>query len=246
MTDFEHHWATNQNDLLADKKKEVALQFFKPVLDRIKQKDNAYILDAGCGDGVHAQVLAESEESFSYCGIDISQNAISAARSRVGDKRFEFLVEDMMSTSLDSEVFDIVFSYGVIAYTESPVTVVLELARVTKTGGIVGLWIYPKPEGMLGQLFRITQWLCVKGGSRVSYHIANIIVPFMRLLPVSSGVHLGNATWQQCREVVLVNIAPLHLAFPDKREISGWFSEAGLEIVGEDLDNPVTIWAIKK
>ena len=23
MTDFEHHWATNQNDLLADKKKEV-------------------------------------------------------------------------------------------------------------------------------------------------------------------------------------------------------------------------------
>lgn len=246
MNDFDHHWVVNQNDLVAQKKTEVALRFLKPVLVMLKTNERLCILDAGCGDGVHAQVLSEVKGAYNYCGIDISKNAVSTARSRVDDNRFVFSVEDVMATSFDSEIFDIVFSYGVIAYTKSPEKSVMELSRVTKTGGLVGLWLYPKPTGLLGDLFRMTQWVCMKGGDRVAYHIANLIVPFMRLLPVSSGVHLGNASWKQCREVVLVNIAPLHLRFPDRSEIIDWFAKAGLEITNDDLENPVTIWAVKK
>lgn len=246
MNNFEHHWATNTNDLVADKKKDVAKKFLMPVLDEINQQEGLRILDAGCGDGVHAEALAECDGVFRYSGIDVSQNAVTAASNRVSDERFDFSVEDILSTSFDSNAFDIVFSYGVIAYTKSPRKVMVELARITKGGGMTGIWIYPKPKGLLGVLFRMTQWICVKGGGRIAYHIANLIVPFMRFLPVSSGVHLGNATWQQCREVVLVNIAPLQLAFPERSEIVGWFSDAGLEIIKEDLDDPVTIWAVKK
>jgi len=75
--------------------------------------------------------------------------------------------------------------------------------------------------------------------------IADCIVPFLGLLPTRSKMSLANASWRQCREVVLVNIAPSQLYFPQEAEIEGWFAKNDVETVWRDDKAPVTLWGKK-
>jgi len=245
-SEFEKHWHDNRLDEIATTKKKAARSFLKPVIERIKSQKKAYILDAGCGDGVQAEVLSECSLDYKYLGIDIAQSAISSVKKRIKDNRFEFHVADISEMPINNETFDIIFAYGVIAYLNNPLKGIKELSRVAKKGSIVGAWFYPKRKGFLGEVFNLVRWLCsIEKGNFISYAIANFIVPIMGVLPITSGVHLGNATWKQCREVVLVNIKPEILRFPDQEEVFEWFHAAGLEVIEINSKTPLTIWAKK-
>ena len=88
---------------------------------------------------------------------------------------------------------------------------------------------------MLGEIFNLVRWLCqIEKGNFISHAIANFIISFLRFLPITSGVHLVNATWKQCREVVMVNIAPEILRFPNQEEAFEWFNNSGLNVIEEN------------
>ena len=82
-----------------------------------------------------------------------------------------------------------------------------------------------------------------RAGTRL---VADALVPVLGLLPTRSGLSLRNATWRQCREVILVNIAPRRLAFYDRDELAGWFETSAVEITAEDPDRPLTIWGRRR
>jgi hypothetical protein len=67
----------------------------------------------------------------------------------------------------------------------------------------------------------------------------------MPFLPTQSKLNLKNATWSQCLEIVLVNIAPKQLYFPETAEIEEWFRINNITILEIDHDNPITIWGRK-
>ena len=69
---------------------------------------------------------------YKYIGIDIAQSAISSAKKRIKDKRFEFHVADISAIPIEDATFDIIFSYGVIGYLIDPLKVIHELSRVAK------------------------------------------------------------------------------------------------------------------
>lgn len=244
--DFSRHWEHNLLPEIATTKRMVAQRFLEPVIGALVTSNGLLLLDAGCGDGVHAKVLRKINADFKYLGIDISDVAVKSSQARVADPRFRFQVNDLESLDLPDNSFDIVFSYGVIAYLENPMRGINEISRVVRPGGLIGIWVYPQKTGFMGMAFNAVRWVCRHGGSVITNFMANIIVPFLPLLPTASQVHLGNATWAQCKEVVLVNIAPTNLYFPTHQQLIGWIESTGLKVLFEQTDIPYAVWAIKR
>jgi len=238
--EFDEHWASAEHAIPAGKR-EAARRFLAPILqdDRV----HGVVLDAGCGDGVHAVLLEEEAPGGTLrVGLDISGRALHSTRARVGD-RWQLVQAGLEDLPFRDETFDLVYAYGVVAYTDDPSRSVSELARVTRRGGLVGIWVSPRHGGPAGAALAVVRAICSVVGRRGTLAIANALVPFLGLLPTASRVTLRTAGWRGCREVVLVNIAPRRLVFPSRDEVAGWVTHAGLDVIDEPRDTPVTIWA---
>lgn len=241
---FDDHWSLFSDESVSQKKIRDASGFLAPAIDDYRGKKIA-VLDAGCGNCVHAGALKNGifDKDSIFVGLDISIIGMLTAQRRIPDW---FLVNgDILRAPFVGNSFDMVFSFGVLGYTDNPRRSFDELCRVTKKGGMVGIWLYPHKKGLSGRLFSITRALARSMGPSGAGMIANIIVPFLIVLPTRSKMNLFNATWKQCREVVMVNIEPEKLLFFERDEIIRWYKENNIEIVVEDRSNPITIWGRK-
>lgn len=247
MNIFESHWKKNRSEQIPESKRKVAYKFLEPLLNDPRAKMPLSILDAGCGDGVHLDVLLENQiysKAKLTVGLDMAWSAIILSKQR-HQADYSYVQADVGDLPFDSDTFDYVFSFGVLAYTDNPFKSFCELSRVTKPGGNIGIWIYPKKIGIAGALFSLVRKLCSLLGPHGINILANLIVPFLGILPTRSGISLKNATWRQCREVVLVNIAPKQLFFPSESEVEDWFRINNISIIFKDHKAPITIWGNK-
>jgi len=246
QSDFDQHWRVNPLSQVSDSKLREAASFFRPIVELLRTQP-VKVLDVGCGDGVHWHYLRRlKNEQLSYTGIDISTVVIQRLRQHNVAGKNHFIQMDATALATPNDTYDIVFAFGVVAYTSDPQRCFAEICRVCKPGGWVGIWIYPQQEGLGGPAFDLTRQICQRVGPFWTRRIADLIVPFLGILPTRSRMSLRNSTWRQCREVVLVNIAPKQLAFFRRDEIMTWFVTHGVDIEYEDRDNPITIWGQKR
>ncbi len=247
--EFEEHWESNNTASIALSKIVAANTFLQQLYAEIEEhKGHIKILDAGCGDAVHAKAIAESEfddMNAHFVGIDLSM-AVQRRNSEANFANWDFFHGDITKLPFHDFSFDAVFSYGVICYTDEPAITFKELCRCLKKDGLIGLWVYPKKNSPLNLLFSTVRNLCQFGGKKITKYIADLIVLFLPVLPTQSKVTLFNSSWKQCREVVLVNIAPPKLYFPTTGEVKNWFIENDCEIINIDEDNPTTVWGRKR
>lgn len=226
---FDKHWSENSNTNLPKSKINVAKNFLTPLI-----KKNSYqktILDVGCGDGVHASVLANKKNShlkINYIGLDISKVALSLTAKKIN--KGHYLHASATSLPLKKESIDILISYGVIAYTQNPKKTLREFYRVLKKGGKLGIWVYLQPKGFKLVIFNFIRKITLFCGDWVAHRIADCVVPFLSILPVDSKINLMNASWRQCREIVLVNIQPKDLIFPSEKQLVNWIKKANFKI----------------
>jgi perosamine synthetase len=243
---FENHWSRNAPQELPACKLTGARDFLAPLLEEFATKpESLKVLDVGCGDGVHLQVLNETVgERAQTVGVDLSSVALDAARRRA-PRGFVGVQTDAQALPFDEAKFDAAFAFGVLAYAGDPRRAFAEMCRVVKPGGLVGVWFYPRRSGILGGAFRTVRALCRRVGPWGSARIADLLVPLLPLLPTQSNISLGTADWRQCREVVLVNIAPPQLYFPEPSEIEAMFAAEGINISFRDETQPIAIWGRK-
>ncbi len=120
-----------------------------------------YVLEVGCGVGSTAVYLAK-RHGCRVVGVDISERMIEWARKRAEragvQDRVEFRVADAQDLPFDDGLFDAVICESVTAFPEDKQRAVDEYARVTKTGGYVGLnegtWIKTPPPTELVEYMR--------------------------------------------------------------------------------------------
>ena len=245
--EFDEHWDSNLTKDIPNSKKIIAIEFLYPILKKYNYRNEITILDAGCGDGVHANVIhefaKENNLQIKYTGLDVSQSALRAAKNR--NVEYTFLNADISELPLKDDYFDIVFSFGVLAYMDVPTIGFEELVRVCKPSGSIGIWLYPKDNSFMGYLFLVVRKMCQKLGSKFTRVVADLIVPMLVFLPTKSGVNLKNSTWKQCREIVMVNIEPKQLSFFDEQDIKSWFKYNDVAIIFEDKINKITLWGEK-
>lgn len=244
---FEKHWRDHQHIELPPSKLEAAREFLAALPSDASSADGTLrVLDVGCGDGVHLTVLRERWSGHvEASGVDISLPALFAARSR-GQLGWRAIQGDAGSLPFGDGSFDAAFSFGALAYTDDPRQSFAEVCRVVREGGVVGVWFCPKRGGPLGWAFSTTRAVCRFLGGFATARIADLLVPLLPMLPTRSKITLANATWRQCREVVMVNIAPPMLYFPRQEDVEAMFSDERIEIVHCDDAHPIALWGRKR
>lgn len=102
-------------------------------LDHLKSGN---ILEAGCGPGVFLKVLGNNYPNLSITGIDISDDRIEQANSKLsGKSNAKAIKADIYRLPFPDNHFDFIYSRFLYEYLENPVAATKELFRVCKPGG---------------------------------------------------------------------------------------------------------------
>lgn len=91
------------------------------------------VLDAGCGDGLGAEILART--AARVVAIDHAQTAITEASRDRALPNIDYRVMDCQNLDFDDHTFDLVTSNAVFEYLENVDGFVAEATRVLKPGG---------------------------------------------------------------------------------------------------------------
>lgn len=105
-------------------------------------------LDVGCGTGALSQTILQLAEPARIKGIDRSEGFVNFARERMQDDRVRFEVGDAESLTDTSETFDAVVSGLVLNFIPHPERAFAEMTRVTRSGGMVAVYVWDYAEGM--------------------------------------------------------------------------------------------------
>jgi len=100
------------------------------------------VLEIGCGMGTDGAQFAAA--GADYTGVDLTEAAIELARKRfeVSGLKGEFLVADAEKLDFADEVFDVVYSHGVLHHTPDIEGAIREIHRVLKPGGRAIVMLY--------------------------------------------------------------------------------------------------------
>ncbi|MCR4407107.1 MAG: methyltransferase domain-containing protein [Anaerolineae bacterium] len=138
------------------------LETTKELIELCHINKGSYVLDVGCGVGATACYLAK-RFGCRVIGVDIQESMIARSEERAQKEGVENLVEfkvaDAQNLPFENALFDAVLCESVVTFIEDKQRVVSECARVTKSGGYVGLneelWLKTPPAQVVERVRHI-------------------------------------------------------------------------------------------
>ena len=113
--------------------------------EKLNLKEGETLLDMGCGEGRHS-IGALLETSANVLGLDLSQNDLNTAKSRLNDfdlsdlkTSCNFGVGNINDIPIENCKLDAVLCSEVLEHIDSPQESIKELVRVLKPGGVLAL-----------------------------------------------------------------------------------------------------------
>lgn len=227
--DFEYHWRKFGSAVVNPSKLAAAREFLQGAFgDSLAESMvGQLVLDAGCGDGVHEHVLREA--MCEVVAADPTPSVDAARGAHLECEGIHFVQADLFWLPFRPKTFDRTISVGVLYYTPDPSGGFNKLVELTKIGGTVAIWMYPKRGLVLDKI--------LLGGARAMtrllpegclYTLCLASVPLLRFLPTYSGVTLANSSWRECAEILHVHLRPRYLFAYDEKDVRQWFLDNGL------------------
>jgi len=132
------------------------LKATRELVEACKIGKDSYVLEIGCGVGKTPCTIVE-ETGCRLVGVDLSAGMVEKARERAKKKRLEdrleFRVADAQELPFEDNTFEAVFCESVNAFVPDKAKALREYARVTKSGGYVGMnevhWAQEPPPGLV-------------------------------------------------------------------------------------------------
>ena len=211
------------------------------------------LLDAGCGVGEEARVLARlAGPDGEVTAIDLSTALVAAAARRDRGSGVHYAVGDITALDFPDEAFDRVRSERVLQHLAEPDLAVAELARVTAPGGRVCLidtdWQSFLVEGMPEDIFRELQRLGrERGRGRPSGRLLRGQLVRAGLTDVIAEPVPIPMTDRTTAETVhpFFNPSVLHRMGTVPKELSElWFSAFEAALARDDFLAVLTIWVV--
>ncbi|RJQ27342.1 class I SAM-dependent methyltransferase [Candidatus Parcubacteria bacterium] len=133
------------------------------------------ILDIGCGRG---DLLARMKKmGWGTCGIQISENSISAAKINYG---LNILYGDFVDLDLGSRQFDVVSFFYVLEHVHRPKAYLEKARNLLKPGGVIIVSI-PNGDSLQAKFFR-GKWLILEPPRHLYLFKAKAFTPILREL----------------------------------------------------------------
>jgi SAM-dependent methyltransferase len=109
-------------------------------------------LDVGCGTGALSATILALARPATVTGIDASEGYAAYAREQIRDGRAQFRQGDAEALPFRDKGFDATVSGLVVNFLPEPSRGLAEMARVTRPGGAVAVYVWDYSDGM--QLIR--------------------------------------------------------------------------------------------
>ncbi|MBC7428939.1 MAG: methyltransferase domain-containing protein [Bacteriovorax sp.] len=111
----------------------------KSEMSRLKIKDGARVLDAGCGTGVLSRYVHDTYSNIDVDGFDYSELRVAEAKKRIKGTHYKvnFFQDNIEAMQAFSESYDVIVSRYVIEHLANPKAAIHEMARLLKPGGIL-------------------------------------------------------------------------------------------------------------
>ena len=101
-----------------------------------------FVLDAGCGKGHHLMTISPYVKEA--IGVDISDSVFMAYENTKHLQNIHIIQADLNCLPLKDEIFDYIYSVGVVHHTEFPKVTTQNLYKKIKKGGAMSIWVYGK------------------------------------------------------------------------------------------------------
>jgi len=117
------------------------------ILDRLNLKTGQRVLDLGCGAGGISEYISDQTGTH-VTGIDYSNTAISAAKSRTENKnsQLKFIEADLNKLELEPHFYDAAISIDSIYWVHDTIDVFQRIVKTLKPGGQLVLTIVNIPD----------------------------------------------------------------------------------------------------
>ncbi|MDA8243094.1 MAG: class I SAM-dependent methyltransferase [Elusimicrobia bacterium] len=139
------------------------------------------VLEGGCGGGQHTAFVAEYARSVTAADL----NAVDVAKEHNrGKANVSFVEADIAEMDLGRQ-FDVVFCIGVVHHTDDPDKTVRNLARHTRPGGRLILWVYSKEgNALVEHAVEPLRKLLLAGMSRESLLRLSRLITLLMYVPI--------------------------------------------------------------
>lgn len=217
---------------------------------------NKWVLDVGCGAGRFLDVA--SRWGGRAVGVDFSY-AVEAAQNNVGGRANVDVVQaDVFHLPFRREVFDVIFSLGVLHHTRDTREAFLSLPRHLKEGGLIAVWLYYYTDWLYNRASDFWRGVLRPLPNRAIYAWSALLCavcyplfrqPFMRTHPFSLLLRMLPVNLHEdWHWRVLDTFDWYSPRYQDKDcspvRVTGWCREGGLREV-ELLEFPTSIRAVK-
>ncbi len=103
-----------------------------------------WMLDAGCGSGEKAEVLARLSPEQNVVGLDLGVESLEKATARFGDRtNLDYVQGNIMEPPFKARQFDYGMSLGVLHHTNNTRQAFASFRRLLKEETSMVIWIYP-------------------------------------------------------------------------------------------------------
>ena len=152
------------------------------------EEPRGVVMDAGCGDGIDLAQHAE-RGGVESIGVELSDGGCLASAARIRGRGTAHVVQaDLRSLPFADGTFDRVYSYGVLHHVASPSVAAGELARVSRPGAEIAIYLYEDfAERALAwrlalSLVNSARWLTTRLPPSLLYAMCRVGSPVVYLL----------------------------------------------------------------
>ncbi|MFZ0548871.1 MAG: class I SAM-dependent methyltransferase [Candidatus Promineifilaceae bacterium] len=110
--------------------------------------ENGAWLDVGCGTCVLSDLVLQLKRPKEIVAVDASPEFIAFVTNAISDPRLRLEVASAENIPAEPDTFDAAVSGLALNFMGQPEKVVAEMRRVTKSGGIVAVYVWDYAEGM--------------------------------------------------------------------------------------------------
>ena len=138
---YSYWWSDSHKNIVYDN--EASKKILKSTINlETKDFQNKIVLDAGCGNGRFSDFIVNGSPKL-YVLADLSEGIFQAYK-KIVNKNFDIVAAkgDLNDIPFKPEVFDIVYSWGVIHHTKNPKKTFSKLSKSVKIEGKFGIYVY--------------------------------------------------------------------------------------------------------
>jgi len=137
--------------------------------------DGALVLDAGSGGGRYARIAAAA--GARVVAVDLSRACEKAHEVLDGFPNVLVVQGDLMRLPLRGEVFDAVYSIGVLHHTPNTRTALAAVSHFVRAGGELAVWLYAKRDPLFEAANRLLRGFTTRLSHRTLMRLARLAVP---------------------------------------------------------------------